>query len=1197
METAIDIIDTKRDDLDLIQPHNEKVTDDYKPHNGKKISKLFISQDDSYVISYSVEDESIQGWLVNVEGNWQQLLDNNVYFKVGQLYNKVKFYKKSFLSYDYDSENNRIVKHNFIDLSDKKGQNFQLKHVDKLFTYERWIGFTSNGDLIITSLDEKLKDYKIYLYSINSKNATLLEYSQMYKIKFHKSLNEHNNINCFIQYQKLFLFNNGHLVQWELSETTTVTTFEKPEMQYNLFLEKLKYIKINKNKTLLAACGEVDEINVIYIYSMETGLCISRYDFENYFPVDFLTLKDGSERFIICSYSNHNHFKTLDPFHPSENSQEKTQVKEQSKKALAEYHTKKENQVAIDITDNITNISGPVKITFNSNKLFHVKENHVWVTDWVNETTFQQMLNKTCHSNIYTLPIFQTIQDMLNDIIKGKIHSFPKSNKIKLTDGKNFHFNLENLVRGYGNEIEVKGYTQINNEWKKTSNSSIANGILVSCIQLNNQGLALITTYGIYIYTIVEDFLRLRYLWSNKELIDYNKNCKDNELVEYKKIIQGILKQEFNCEDNEDNVVVLVEDNVLVEYKKIIRGILKQEFKESLPLPNLKFCMVEFSERDDLFLGIINDRDDFPKLISEILDIAINAVKSSESSDKDMRKTGDKTLKSIFEKIFDLIKKEDYSLYMKLLPFICLKLPKLCDLHYTNLVTTYILHTIILLDPSCLSVKNLSNTSLYAYSKDIYVKKIILSNSYFKSLLLSFYKNLSHLGHYLRTQISSFYHKLRSEKILTPTISFIVPFPKLCKYQKNDNTWNDMLYQPKSILFYSIDSSNSYEWWNFAAIIDFKWKTFGIFYYLLIWFFYAIFVLCFALAVTLNFSDELYRKILFIISILFGFIHLFFEFRQLLWNPRYYTKDPWNFFDIAAYSLPVITSIYWLINGQLLELAAITIIVLNFKFLMFFRVFESYGKYFAIIIGVAEEVFPFLIVLCFIIFGFGFGFFILLRPITNISLDRPDFNEDNNNPWNLATKYNYLKDGIIDPDNSLIQIPDSNTNMFTWFQTSIFAMYLLLTGDSGSLSAWTYLDNPTVTFLLFVFTFFTSIYLMNLFIGLLGMAIDNYNKHEEFLLSKAKIIMDIELFYMLPSQRNKKDWFPDWIYYNLPTDNVYKLIYAIDNGKTEFNFPPFINELYDKLEQTKDELKQELKEVKTLLTNLINNLNINSNNI
>jgi hypothetical protein len=76
---------------------------------------------------------------------------------------------------------------------------------------------------------------------------------------------------------------------------------------------------------------------------------------------------------------------------------------------------------------------------------------------------------------------------------------------------------------------------------------------------------------------------------------------------------------------------------------------------------------------------------------------------------------------------------------------------------------------------------------------------------------------------------------------------------------------------------------------------------------------------------------------------------------------------------------------------------------------------------------------------------------------------------------------------------------------------------------------------------------------MNLFIGLLNLAINDYNKKEEFLLQKAqvnhfyivelyqfyftntllffllKIIMEIELFYMLPWQRNNKKWFPDWM--------------------------------------------------------------------
>ena len=127
----------------------------------------------------------------------------------------------------------------------------------------------------------------------------------------------------------------------------------------------------------------------------------------------------------------------------------------------------------------------------------------------------------------------------------------------------------------------------------------------------------------------------------------------------------------------------------------------------------------------------------------------------------------------------------------------------------------------------------------------------------------------------------------------TQIISFIVPFPQICKYQVKDyNPWNEMLCKPKSILFCNIDSNNFYKWWNFAAIIDFKWKTFGRFYYFLIWFFYTIFFICFTLAITL----DLQRKILFIISIILCLIHVIFEIRQFLWRPKAYLEDFVNLF-------------------------------------------------------------------------------------------------------------------------------------------------------------------------------------------------------------------------------------------------------------------------------------------------------------
>ena len=111
---------------------------------------------------------------------------------------------------------------------------------------------------------------------------------------------------------------------------------------------------------------------------------------------------------------------------------------------------------------------------------------------------------------------------------------------------------------------------------------------------------------------------------------------------------------------------------------------------------------------------------------------------------------------------------------------------------------------------------------------------------------------------------------------------------------------------------------------------------------------------------------------------------------------------------MGAYLLPIIASAYWFIDkNPSLEFTSFSILLISFKFLLFFRVFQFYGVYFAIMIGVARKVFPFLIiVLFFTVFGFACAFFILLNP-----------------------------DG-------------SDANMFNWLPTSLLAMYLFLTGNN-----------------------------------------------------------------------------------------------------------------------------------------------------
>ena len=149
---------------------------------------------------------------------------------------------------------------------------------------------------------------------------------------------------------------------------------------------------------------------------------------------------------------------------------------------------------------------------------------------------------------------------------------------------------------------------------------------------------------------------------------------------------------------------------------------------------------------------------------------------------------------------------------------------------------------------------------------------------------------------------------------------------------------------------------------------------------------------------------------------------------------------------MGAYLIPTITAYFWLYGDKIIFLVSISCILLEFKFLMFFRAYKQFGSYFIIMINVGRKIFSFLIVLLIILLSFSHAFWILLTPSQDYDLDVPIVNDDPNNPWSLTDIYNQVENGVIAPDTSLVQKPDMNTNMFTDYATSIFATYLFLTG-------------------------------------------------------------------------------------------------------------------------------------------------------
>ncbi|CAB4436510.1 unnamed protein product [Rhizophagus irregularis] len=81
------------------------------------------------------------------------------------------------------------------------------------------------------------------------------------------------------------------------------------------------------------------------------------------------------------------------------------------------------------------------------------------------------------------------------------------------------------------------------------------------------------------------------------------------------------------------------------------------------------------------------------------------------------------------------------------------------------------------------------------------------------------------------------------------------------------------------------------------------------------------------------------------------------------------------------------------------------------------------------------------------------------------------------------------------------------------------------------------------------------------------MAIEKDKDRVSYLIQKAEILAEIELFYLLPYQRRWQTWFPEVIYYYANVDKTReKVKQMISNGEWNTDgFPELKQELLNKL--------------------------------
>ncbi|PKY46054.1 hypothetical protein RhiirA4_460806 [Rhizophagus irregularis] len=133
---------------------------------------------------------------------------------------------------------------------------------------------------------------------------------------------------------------------------------------------------------------------------------------------------------------------------------------------------------------------------------------------------------------------------------------------------------------------------------------------------------------------------------------------------------------------------------------------------------------------------------------------------------------------------------------------------------------------------------------------------------------------------------------------------FIVDSPSYDRV--NDyNRFSDFFW-PQSSPFIETINSDIYKTWSGEALLNFKWNTYGKAYHSLFWSGYLILLVCFNVAVRISQQEYVdIQKILFIISIIFGFFYLCFGVRQFIYDPYKWIFDIgkiYGYFNISKIS-------------------------------------------------------------------------------------------------------------------------------------------------------------------------------------------------------------------------------------------------------------------------------------------------------
>ncbi|GET04866.1 hypothetical protein GLOIN_2v1874127 [Rhizophagus clarus] len=1139
------------DETGIDKPHNDN---DKPPHKGKHISRIEVSPNEKYVVTYSKEDNSIVGWKVVDEGQLKSEFTHEIE-------------QESKLEQLCVSDDKKLAYTGRGDFAiyDKIMDNYINLDMSAILSHSKKFNFNLKNEFVVFVDYRKL----ILIYSTQAKNNKW-KCKRLYEIPY--------TFTCIgiSKYDKVYFYSNNSIYELDILTKKNIKIFCNEEFP-NLPNEDFA-ISSNKKFIFLKFNDKI----TIYSIELETSFALNDIQLNDFMClaglIPYLLPTNGE----IQNFMEYCWKECLDRLKVNGN-------------LPGKYQTGGLSTLSYEDVLRITDVK----------YAFLILDGYVWKIKLEEELDFSlknsgnTKINKETYDmykclNIHLFnPYMDTIRTLFQEVLS---HTVSEKNKLELAQNsikweieviEIDKYNRINKMVKYGRrdlskyivnhskhviKLQVFKKSNINNEWDLICTTTTAlhyygtiTAYLYGIKLFNDNDVIILTSGGLFIYHFNENdnSIALNYyyymdLYLVEKSIDILRHHK--EVVFSKHTLPSPnfgVRLSVSSVNNEN-------EESLLKYSVGLMTFAFEDYNSYNKPINYLCNMIRKYENKEIPLKLIeklrskyvNNRSTYAaNIIADfIFDIYKRYIIGYDNKEF-LLKHGDELLSLAIKKheleLIDWIYKECINHFRKdpeknrmFLSVIVSKM-SLLNKYYPEYITRYSIETTMITDSLSYGIEHQYNNLHLCSFQPIQVVDLTRSILWTKYIILYQY-------------------------ITTPTITFMVPYIKFVNYPRDYN-WFLELIKPKSSPFIETISADIYNTWEGEALINFKWNTYGKYYYTMIWIGFIALLGCFTTAATIPqqyINDDIQKQLL-IASIILGFIHLSFEVRQMIYNFKKWIKDFWNMFDLIAFLFPIIASIYWLqTNNMNVELLSFTCLFLDIKFLLFFRAFESFGVYFAIIISVGKQIISFLVVLLIIIISFAHAFYILLLPRSNFSFDERTINNDPNNPWNLAPSYNQVfENGTIDPNSFLIQPPNGNTNMFIDFRTSLFAMYKFLTGDSSALSNWTYTDNPSLAILIVLFSLLIVVYLMNLFIGLLNIAIDKDNNRVSYLILKAEILAEIELFYLLPHQRRWVEWFPEVIYYYANVDKTRKKIKEMmDKGEWNTNgFPEMKQRLLDDL--------------------------------